>query len=158
MSDLQPRTPGSAPKSLYERLGGIAVLAYVVELFYQRVLADAQLAPYFTGVDMDRLRRHQEALLGTVLGGPVTYTGRDLGQIHGPLRINGDDFRRVAGHLTGVLRELAVEPDAVDEVVRALVAVRPSIVTAADAPATPGRRGSSPPWAGPTPPTGIRPM
>ena len=49
--------------------GGPAVSA-VVNDFYERVLGDPQLVPYFEGVDMARLKRHQVLLVTQVLGGP----------------------------------------------------------------------------------------
>lgn len=160
MSDAStPDTDFSRPWSLYERLGGQAALARVVDVFYQRVLADEQLAPFFAGVDMGRLRRHQAALLAAALGGPDRYTGADITQAHVGLDIGQDDFWRVCGHLVDVLLELGVTPDVVDEVASALVAMRPRIVTD-PAPAagagSPGTAPTVPSWVGPTPPTGVQ--
>src|SRR5438876_530950 len=45
--------------SLYDQLGGNDSISAVVGDFYGRVLADDTLSPLFTGVDLDRLRRHQ---------------------------------------------------------------------------------------------------
>jgi hemoglobin len=161
MSDVSTSEPElPAPRSRYERLGGQAALAHVVDQFYQRVLADEQLGPYFAGIDVGRLRQHQAALLATMLGGPNQYTGRDLTQVHGRLHIREDDFRRVAGYLVDVLHEMDVDAAVVDEVAHALVAVRPSIVTPTDTDAaatdvTIASPAAVPSWAGATPPAGV---
>ena len=39
--------------SLFERLGGEAAIDAAVDVFYEKVLADPSLAPFFDGVDMD---------------------------------------------------------------------------------------------------------
>ena len=36
----------------YERIGGAPAVSAVVNRFYEAVLADPALAPYFTGVEM----------------------------------------------------------------------------------------------------------
>ena len=45
-------------KSLYDRLGGEVALDAVVDEFYDRVLADEELRPYFADVSMDELHEH----------------------------------------------------------------------------------------------------
>ena len=117
-----------APVSIYEQLGREHGIATAVQHFYERVVADPQLAPYFTGTDMTTLRRHQTALLVQVTGGPVQYEGRDLAKAHAGLGITGEDFDRVVGHLAGTLTDLGVPADVVGTVGGALVAHRDEIV------------------------------
>ena len=38
--------------SIYEQIGGPDAVAAAVERFYQRVLADPDLAPFFAGTDL----------------------------------------------------------------------------------------------------------
>ncbi|BCJ62645.1 hypothetical protein Jiend_60670 [Micromonospora endophytica] len=42
----------TAPVSHYTRIGGAGAVKAAVDLFYDRVLGDAELAGYFAGVDM----------------------------------------------------------------------------------------------------------
>jgi len=44
------------PTSIYDRIGGYEAIEVVVEDFYVRVLADKQLAGFFTGTNMNRLK------------------------------------------------------------------------------------------------------
>jgi hemoglobin len=117
--------------SLYERLGKEAGIRTAVADFYVRVVSDPQLAPYFAGVDLPRLRRHQTALLVQVTGGPVEYSGRDLAAGHAGLDITPAAFDRVVGHLVATLTALGVSDDDIGEVGAALTAHRDDIVTAA---------------------------
>jgi hemoglobin len=118
--------------SLFERLGQEAGIRTAVDDFYVRVLADPQLAPYFEGIDLPRLRRHQTALLSQVTGGPVEYSGRDLGAGHAGLGITPADFDRVVGHLVATLTALGVAPEDIGAVGEALTAHRDDIVTATE--------------------------
>lgn len=118
--------------SLYERLGQQAGIRAAVDDFYVRVVADPELAPYFAGIDLARLRRHQTALLVQVTGGPVEYSGRDLAAGHAGLDITPAAFDRVVDHLVATLTALGVADADIDEVGAALTAHRDDIVTAAE--------------------------
>src|SRR3954464_9751694 len=118
--------------SLYQRLGQEVGIRTAVDDFYVRVVSDPELAPYFEGIDLPRLRRHQTALLAQVTGGPVEYSGRDLAVGHAGLGITPADFDRVVGHLVATLTDLGVAEDDIGAVGAALGAHRSEIVTAAE--------------------------
>jgi hemoglobin len=115
--------------SLYDRLGGAATVGVAVDRFYGRLLADPQLAHYFTDVDLPRLKRHQALVIGNVLGGPAGYTGPGLAEAHATLAVNDADYDAVGAHLLGTLDELGAGPEAAEAVRAALDAVRSQIVT-----------------------------
>jgi truncated hemoglobin YjbI len=97
--------------SLYTRIGGSSAIDAATALFYEKVLADPLLAPYFDNVDMRRQIAMQAAFLTMALGGPNRYTGRDLRSAHAGLDGLGDaHVDRVIGHLAATLRELGI-PD-----------------------------------------------
>ena len=64
------------------------------------------------------------------MGGPVEYSGRELGEAHARLHIGDEEFSAIIEHLVAALREFDVPPDIIDRVVTALSATRPDIVTA----------------------------
>lgn len=112
----------------YQAVGGGPAVKVVVDDFYQRVLADPQLADYFDGVDMPRLKRHQALLVGKVLGGPADYDGRSLREAHLGLGVTKDHFDLVVGHLAGALQDAGVPDDIVGRAGAAVVATEPHIV------------------------------
>jgi hemoglobin len=116
--------------SLYERLGQEAGIGSAVDDFYRRVVADPALAPFFDGIDLPRLRRHQTALLVQVTGGPVEYSGRELATAHAGLGITPADFDRVVRHLVAALTDLGVSAGDIGEIGAALTASRDDIATA----------------------------
>jgi hemoglobin len=115
--------------SLYERLGQEVGIRTAVDDFYIRVVADPELARYFEGIDLPRLRRHQTALLVQVTGGPVEYSGRTLAEAHSGLHITSSAFDRVVGHLVATLTDLGVPAEDIAEVGAALAVHRDEIVT-----------------------------
>jgi hemoglobin len=100
----------------YHRIGGAPAVSLVVDRFYQRLLKDPDLEPFFTEVDLPRLKRHQVLLISQVLGGPAEYSGRQLGEAHAGLRIGHGDFQRVVTHLVDVLHEVEVDPEIIARV------------------------------------------
>jgi hemoglobin len=116
--------------SIYDRLGREQGIRTAVDDFYERVVGDPELKPYFDGIDMGRLRGHQAKLLVQVTGGPVEYDGRELAVAHRDLGITSEDFDRVVGHLVDTLTDLGVAQDDIAAVGAALTAHREEIVTA----------------------------
>lgn len=115
--------------SAYERIGGAPTIREAVERFYRRLLADPDLAGYFSG-DLTTLKQHQAALLTQVLGGPGRYEGRDLGEAHAPLRIPGAHFRRVVFYLVGTVWELGAPMDVVMAIGETVSSLQGQIVNA----------------------------
>ncbi|MDA0631945.1 group 1 truncated hemoglobin [Nonomuraea sp. MCN248] len=114
--------------SYYDQVGGAPAVRGVVDLFYVRVLDDADVSPYFTGIDLARLKRHMVVLLCSVLGGPEPYEGRDLAEAHHGLGITAAHYAKVGEILVSVLREAGVGDDVLRHVVLTLDSVKPSIV------------------------------
>ena len=112
----------------YEVIGGGPAVSAVVNDFYKRVLGDPQLVPYFEGVDMSRLKRHQVLLVTKVLGGPDNYNGRPLDEAHAGLGIDSDDFNAVVGHLAGAMKDAGVPDDIIGRAGAAVAATEPAIV------------------------------
>lgn len=120
--------PVETEPSLYERLGGAPALALVVDDFYARVLSDADLAPFFAGVNMPRLKARQVDFLTTVFGGPRLYRGPSMRLTHSGMGITSAHFDAVAAHLVGALRWAGVPELLVEEVVVTVLPLANDIV------------------------------
>ncbi|EHN08930.1 Cyanoglobin Hemoglobin-like protein HbN [Patulibacter medicamentivorans] len=115
--------------TLFEQIGGAPAVAAAVDRFYELVWADELLAPYFTEVDGDQLKRHQRAFLSVALGGNVNaYVGRAMDRAHAGLGITDEAFDRVVGHLVATLQELRVGAEQVAQIGAALAPLRDAIV------------------------------
>ncbi|HEY6743198.1 MAG TPA: group 1 truncated hemoglobin [Lapillicoccus sp.] len=113
----------------YERIGGGAAVSAVVGRFYAAVLADPALAPYFDGVEMTALRRHQVLLISQVMGGPVEYDGRELAQAHAGHNITDEAYDKVVDHLVAALKEAGVDDDVIGRLGQLVAGLRADIVT-----------------------------
>ncbi len=112
----------------YDRVGGRPAITAVVEQFYARVLADDELAPYFTDADVEAVKRHQVLLLSQVLGGPSEYDGRELGAAHQGLGITSEHYDKVVGHLVAVLTEAGADDELIAAAGGVLASVKDDIV------------------------------
>jgi len=114
--------------SIYDQIGGPAAVHLAVDQLYERLLADPELAPYFAGRDMDRLRRHMRPFIAAALGGAEIYRGRDMGAAHAGLGITDVHFDRTVGHLVAVLEQLSVDPQSIAAIGATLEPLRAAVV------------------------------
>lgn len=124
------QTGRGAINSIYEELGGVDGVRTAVTIMYRRVLDDPALAPWFDGVDLDRLQAHQRAFLAAAFGGPQVFSGLDAATAHRDLAITDDAFTRVASSLLTALADLGVAKEAITAVGERLETLRPAVVTA----------------------------
>ncbi|RKR93177.1 hemoglobin [Micromonospora pisi] len=132
-----PGRPAGEPVdggSAYQRIGGAVAVQAAVRIFYDRVLADPELAGYFESVEMAGQRRHLALMLTVLLGGPDTYDGRGLTEAHQGLGIPPAHYSRVGGYLVATLEWMDAPADVVDYIRAALERVEPQVVTRGDDP------------------------
>lgn len=117
--------------SLFEQLGGAPALHAAVDHFYDRILADDELAPFFDDVDMPQQKGKQRAFLAWVMGGTDKYTGQDMRAAHAHLLARGLDDRHVTGvigHLAATLTQLGADPAAIEQVGQLAESVRDDVL------------------------------
>ena len=86
-------------QTLYERIGGAEAIATMVDSFYDKVIADPALKPYFDHVATDKLRRMQTEFFSAALDGPIRYTGRPVIHAHHGRHITRQHFQAFVEHL-----------------------------------------------------------
>jgi hemoglobin len=123
-------TPAAPPRkqSIYDAIGGRAAVKLAVDIFFERLIADPQLGPYFPRGAGDTHRAFVATLLGEALGGPERYRGRDLATAHHGLGISDAQFDRAAGHLDVTLESLGVTRHLTDQIIGIVASLRPAIV------------------------------
>jgi hemoglobin len=103
--------PASAPepvRSPYQIIGGTETVRRVVERIYSWISLDDKLwQPYFAEVNaagqMPNLKAHMTEQLCQILGGPKTYSLRDLAAVHQPLGITPEAYQRVGNYVLAAL-------------------------------------------------------
>lgn len=121
-----------AEPTLYQKLGGRAAIDLAVDMFYERVVADPALSPFFVGIDMARMRDHQRKFLMLAFGGGPGYDGRGLRDAHSGLvsrpGLSDTHFDAVVAHLAEVLRQLGVDAVVIAEVLAVTESVRKEVL------------------------------
>ncbi|MBO0839701.1 MAG: group 1 truncated hemoglobin [Sciscionella sp.] len=115
--------------SIYDKIGGQEALITVVDDFYQRVLADNELAGFFTGSNMSRLKGKQVEFFAAALGGPTEYVGQSMKDAHRGRGIGQVHFNLVAKHLSESLADAGVPDDTVQEIIAAIAPLADDIVS-----------------------------
>lgn len=123
------------PGTIYDRIGGHEAIEVAVDDFYVRVLADDELAGFFAGTNMNRLKGKQVEFFAAALGGPQPYAGAPMKQVHQGRGITMHHFGLVAAHLADALAAAGVPPETVTEILGAIAPLAPEIATG-DAKAT----------------------
>lgn len=106
MTMVQASEATASPETV-DRLGGERGVRTAVVMLYERVMADPELAPYFAGADMMRIRQRQVDMF-LALFGIRDFRGKSLKIVHEPLHVTADHFRRLMDHVTAVLVYLGV--------------------------------------------------
>ncbi|WP_424018850.1 truncated hemoglobin [Halorientalis pallida] len=108
--------------TLYERLGGRDGIRAVVDDFYDRLVADERLGPFFEDADVERLRRTQTDFLCEAAGGPETYDAEPVREAHLHVPFEPADIERAVALLRESLDAFDVPEDDAEAVVEAVAA------------------------------------
>jgi hemoglobin len=95
-------------QSLYEQVGGADAVDAMVDDFYDRVLSDPQLKPFFEHVALKRLLAMQKEFFTVALDGPLVYGGRPLNEAHHGHKIERKHYARFVNHLLETLNERGI--------------------------------------------------
>ncbi|MGH3376154.1 MAG: group I truncated hemoglobin [Actinoallomurus sp.] len=119
---------GSEP-TIYELIGGEEALVNVVDDLYERILGDEELAGFFVGTSLPRLKGRQVEFFGEALGGPMAYTGAPMKQVHQGRGIEPGHFDLVAGHLVDSLTAAGVPEPTVGQIIAVVAPLSADIVS-----------------------------
>jgi hemoglobin len=103
--------------TLFERVGGEQAIAELIHDFYDRVLTDPELKPFFKHTSIDKLRRMQHEFFSAALDGPINYTGRPLSHVHHGRGITKHHFALYVNHLLDTLQDCGINDRDVNEII-----------------------------------------
>lgn len=103
-------------ENLYKVIGGRPSIELLVTAFYQRVLHDPLLAPFFENSDTEILKRMQSAFFSIALGGGEPNEMPDLREVHVGRGIESEHLTRFTELLVETLAEVGIEPQAARKV------------------------------------------
>ncbi|MHC5108909.1 MAG: group I truncated hemoglobin [Planctomycetota bacterium] len=114
--------------SLYDQLGGFSSVRKLVSSFYDKVLDDEDVAPFFENTSMSDLIDHQTKFWAALLGGPASYTDEQLHVIHATMGVKDNHFETIIELAVETLEDEGIDQEHIDDIAELLTAHRPSIV------------------------------
>ncbi|MDB4957970.1 MAG: Hemoglobin-like protein [Myxococcales bacterium] len=127
-----PAPAPPAPKSLYDRLGGLPAITAVVGEFVANVAGDARINQRFFNTDIENLKKLLTEFVCMATGGPCKYSGRDMGTAHAGMDLVDDEFNALVENLIKALDKFKVPEKEKGELLGALGPLKPAIVVSAD--------------------------
>jgi hemoglobin len=118
----------SMSQSLYEQLGGFSFVRKLVLDFYDRVLDEDDLIPFFQNTDMARLVDHQTKFWSTLLGGPASYDRDQLDVLHSSMGVEDQHFDLVLELAVETLEDHEVGSEHIESLTKAFESYRSAIV------------------------------
>ena len=119
-------------KSIFTDIGGFEAIIAAVDIFYDKVIHDELLEPFFRHLDMDSQQQKMVAFMAWAFGGPDEYKGRDLRAAHQGLvqkmGLNDRHFDTVAMHLRSTLEELDVDEELIQRVISLVASTRDDVL------------------------------
>jgi hemoglobin len=115
-------------RSLYQRLGGRAAIAAVVNDFVGNVARDKRINRFFANTDIPRLKRLLVQQICAGSGGPCRYEGRSMREAHRGLNIRNADFDALVEDLVRSLNKFRVPPREQRELLALLGPMRRDVV------------------------------
>ena len=116
--------------SLFDKLGGFAAVSKVVGEFYDELEQNPVTAPYFVGMNMEKLIDHQVKFLSQALGGPQQYSGKAMNAAHQKLTITEEAFNEVARTLNEVLEDNGIDAADIGAIMDLAGSIKDEVVSA----------------------------
>lgn len=118
----------SAPQTdLYQQLGERAGIAEIVEDLLYLIVEDERINHQFKGVDVAGFHRNLTDQLCELSGGPCSYTGREMRELHADMAITDTQFNALAENLILAMEENNVPTGAQNRLIKRLIPLYPDI-------------------------------
>ena len=92
-----PADPKLLP--VFKQFGELPGLTALMDDFMIQLLADPRTRPFFEQADQAMIKKHLTEQFCVILGGPCTYSGRDMKTVHADLGIHRSEFNALVEDL-----------------------------------------------------------
>jgi len=92
-----PADPALLP--VFKEFGELPGLTALMDDFMVQLLADPRMRPFFENTDQKKVKQHLVEQFCVILGGPCSYSGRDMKETHAGLEINRANFNALVEDL-----------------------------------------------------------
>lgn len=105
-------------ESLFNRIGGMDAVNAAVDIFYNKVIQEDSIKPFFSNVNISHQSGKMKAFLAYAFGAPMKYDGKGMRQAHAHMSLTEVHFKTVATLLKETLDELNVPEKETNEVMK----------------------------------------
>lgn len=98
-------------ETLFEKIGGTESVEQLVTAFYQRVLVDPLIGPFFKNTKIEKLHKMQVAFFSIALGGGAPDEMKSLVDVHRGRGIESKHLTRFTELLVETLHEVGISQE-----------------------------------------------
>lgn len=113
--------------SLYLQLGEREGIASVVEDLLYLIVDDERINQQFKGMDVAQFHHNLTDQLCELSGGPCTYTGREMRELHSDMAITNTQFNALAENLILAMEKNDIPTGAQNRLIKQLLPLYPDI-------------------------------
>lgn len=113
--------------TLYQQLGERPGIADVVEELLYLIVADERINHQFKGMNVAQFHRNLTDQLCQLSGGPCTYSGREMRELHADMGITNTQFNALAENLILAMEKNQVPTAAQNRLIKQLLPMYPDI-------------------------------
>lgn len=121
-------TSNKQPTTLYQQLNGQQGIEAIVDSFINQIAGDKQVFHYFAKSSVSHFRSGFITHMCDVTGGPCTYQGDNMVDIHTGMQINEADFNRIVELLINAMEENNISYPVQNQVLALLAPFRVEII------------------------------
>lgn len=117
--------------SLFERAGGEPTISAAIALFYEKILTDKILNPFFAQNKIASQQTKQQSYLSMALGGGTRYEGKSLREAHVHLLDQGlseEHFSSASRYIKASLIELQLDQVLISEIMTIVASTHDDIL------------------------------
>ena len=92
----------------FEQLGGQKAVDTLIDLFYEKLLADRRMRPRFEAGDLNLIKGGQKSFWAKALGSTASAFDKDMRDVHTGLHVGEDEYEYATSILLEASRELNI--------------------------------------------------
>ncbi len=120
-------TPEAPSRDLYQQLGERSGIAAIVEDLLFLIVDDDRINQQFKGMDVARFHRNLTDQLCQLSGGPCTYSGRDMRELHADMAITDTQFNALVENLILAMEQNDIATGAQNRLLKRLIPLYPDV-------------------------------
>ncbi|RLU01405.1 MAG: group 1 truncated hemoglobin [Ketobacter sp.] len=117
-----------AGDALYQELGGMEGITEITDNFIYEIGFDENIVRHFQETNLDRFREKFIEQVCEVSGGPCTYSGDSMVEVHTNMNVTEAEFNRTVDLLVAAMNRSGIPHPVQNQLLARLAPTRPDII------------------------------